>query len=86
MAIVLDRYTNVRGHLVRSEQGPGVRDLHQDSIRTAIAQLSIIVEEIENARTHQQQDHLETVRFNRIISNQIDAIERARIDVKKAEA
>lgn len=42
--IVLDRYTNVRGHLVRSEQGVGVGAVHQNSIRTAIAQLSIIEE------------------------------------------
>jgi hypothetical protein len=82
--IVLDRYANVRRHLVRSEQGAGVGEVHQNSIRTAVAQLSIIVEEIEQARTHQQQDQLETVRFNRIISNQIDAIERALVDVKKA--
>jgi hypothetical protein len=78
-----DLSTAITIHLVRSEHGVGVTETQQYSIRTAIDQLSIVVEEIEKAQTHQQQDQLETVRFNRIISNQI---ERARIDVKKAEA
>jgi hypothetical protein len=84
--IVLDRYASVRPHLVRSQEGAGIDESHQRSIGTALAQLSIIVGEIESARTSRQQDQLGTARYNLMISAQIDALESARIGVRRAEA
>jgi type II secretory pathway component PulM len=84
--IVLDRYATVRVHLVRSEQGTGASKAHQRSIRTALDQFGIIVQEIEGARTSRMQEELDTVRFNRVLSDQIDTLERTRMSVKKAGA
>jgi hypothetical protein len=80
--IVLDRYSNVRAHLVRSEEGAGVSDTHQRSITIAHAQLGVIMEQIESALMSGQQDQLDTARFNRVLSDQRDALERARIGVE----
>jgi hypothetical protein len=41
---------------------------------------------MESARTPRKQQALDIVSFNRVISDQIDALERVRIGVKKAEA
>jgi ABC-type phosphate transport system auxiliary subunit len=68
--------------LVRSEVGLGLAEPHRSSVRMAIAQFRVIVEEIERARTDERKDQLDTARLNKIVSGQIEMLERAKIRVQ----
>jgi hypothetical protein len=81
--IVLDRHTVLRGHLVRSQAGIE-GELLRASVRDAIGHFRIMVGEIEHARTRPQQSKLDTATFNQRLSDQIEVLEKVRIDVKKA--
>jgi hypothetical protein len=81
--IVLDRHAVLRGHLVRSQAGIESESLRA-SVRDAIGHFRIMVGEIERARTEPQQSGLNTAAFNQRLSDQIEMLEKVRIDVKKA--
>ncbi len=84
-SIVLDRYAAARLSLVRCEQGLGVPEQQRQSIREAIALLSIMVVDIDTARIDEDPSALDTVRFNQSLANQIDELERARIAIERAQ-
>jgi hypothetical protein len=81
--IVLDRHSILRGHLVRCQAGIESEVL-RTSVRDAIGHFRIMVGEIERARTQPAQSKLDTVAFNQRLSDQIEKLERVRIEVKKA--
>ncbi len=80
--IVLDRHAILRGHLARCREGIESEALRA-SVRDTIGHFRIIVEEIERARTKPQQSKLDTAMFNQRLSDQVEKLERVRIDVKK---
>ena len=81
--IILDRHSILRGHLVRSQAGIA-NEFQRASIRDAVGHFRIMVAEIERARTEPAQSKLDTVAFNQRLSDQIEMLEKVRIDVKKA--
>jgi len=81
--IVLDRHSILRGHLARSQAGIE-SELLRASVRDAIGHFRIIVLEIERARTEPAQSKLDTAAFNKRLSDQLEVLEKVRIDVKKA--
>jgi hypothetical protein len=81
--IVLDRHAILRGHLVRSQAGIESEALRA-SVRDMIGHFRIMVGEIERARTEKEQSKLDTAAFNQRLSDQIEMLEKVRIDVKKA--
>jgi hypothetical protein len=81
--IVLDRHAILRGHLVRSQSGIESEALRA-AIRDTVGHFRIMVGEIERARTQPQQSKLDTAAFNQRLSDQIEVLEKIRIDVKKA--
>jgi hypothetical protein len=81
--IVLDRHSILRGHLVRSQSGIE-SEAQRASIRDAVGHFRIMVREIERARTQPQQSKLDTAAFNQRLSDQIEVLEKVRIDVKRA--
>jgi hypothetical protein len=81
--IVLDRHAILRGHLIRSQAGVE-SEAPRASIRDTIGHFRIMVGEIERARTQPQQSKLDTAAFNQRLSDQIEVLEKVRIDVKKA--
>lgn len=81
--IVLDRHTILRGHLVRSQAGIE-REALRASVRDAIGHFRIMVGEIERARTEPQQSKLDTAAFNQRLADQVEVLEKVRIDVKRA--
>lgn len=82
--IVLDRYATLQAHLVRSQLGPGLSEVHRSSIRTAIARFRIMVEDIESARSESDRSRLNTVALNRIASEQAALLEAVRVAFKRA--
>jgi hypothetical protein len=83
--IVLERYGSARDSLVRCAEGLGVPDVQRQSIGEAIALLSIMVVDIEQACMEEDPGRLNTVRFNHSLSTQMDDLERARIAIERAE-
>jgi hypothetical protein len=81
--IVLDRHAILRGHLVRSQAGIG-SESQRAFVEGAIDQFRVMILEIERARTTPQQSKLDTAAFNRILSDQIEVLEKVKIGVKKA--
>jgi hypothetical protein len=81
--IVLDRHSILRGHLARSQAGIESERLRA-CVRGAIGHFRIMVGEIERARTEPEQSKLDTAAFNERLSDQVELLERVRIDVKKA--
>ena len=83
--IVLERYESARDSLVRCAEGLGVPDAQRQSIGEAIALLSIMIVDIEQACIEEDPGRLNTVRFNHRLSTQRDELERARIAIERAE-
>jgi len=81
--IVLDRHAVLRGNLVRCKEGIE-SESQRAFVQGAIDQFRVMILEIERARTTPQQSRLDTAAFNRILSDQIDVLEKVRIGVKKA--
>jgi hypothetical protein len=81
--IVLDRHAILRGHLVRSQAGIE-SESQRAFVEGAIDQSRVMIHEIERARTTPQQDKLDTAAFNRILSDQIEVLEKVKVGVKKA--
>jgi hypothetical protein len=81
--IVLDRHSILRGHLVRSQAGIDSERLRA-SVQDAIGHFRIMIWEIERARTRPQQSKLDTAAFNERLADQVEVLERVRIDVKRA--
>jgi hypothetical protein len=81
--IVLDRHSILRGHLVRGQAGIESEAL-QSAVRTAISHFRIMVWDIDRARTEPQQSKLDIAALNQRLSDQIEVLEKVRIDVKKA--
>jgi len=81
--IVLDRHTILRGHLARSLAGIESEAL-RSAIRSANSHFRIMVGEIERARTEPQQSKLDTAAFNQRLADQVEVLEKVRIEVKKA--
>lgn len=80
---VLNRHVTLQLHLVRSQEGIENEAL-QFHVGAAIAQSKIMMEKIERAKTKAQRSKLNIAAFNRALSDQIGALEKVRIDVKKA--
>ena len=83
--IVLERYGSARESLVRCAEGLGVPDAQRQSIGEGIALLRIMVIDVEAAYLEKDPGRLNIVRFNHILSTQIDDLERARIAIERAE-
>jgi hypothetical protein len=81
--IVLDRHAILRGHLVRSQAGIESEALRA-GVRGALGNFRIMVDKIERARTEPEQSKLDTAAFNQSLANQVEMLEKVRIDVKKA--
>jgi hypothetical protein len=81
--IVLDRHSILRGHLVRSQAGIESESL-RSVVRAANSHFRIIVGEIERARTEPQQSKLDTAALNARLADQVELLEKVRMDVKKA--
>lgn len=84
--ILLDRYTILQSHLIRSGEGAALTESQRTSVRTAIAQFRMMVEEIERARTSEEKGRLDTAKFNRLAQSQIDTLERTKISLRSAGA
>ena len=84
--IVLERYAIIQSHLVRSGEGLGLTEPHRASIRLAVGQFRIIMGDIERARTSEQREQLDTVKFNRIVLDHAAALEKIRTLVRAAGA
>jgi hypothetical protein len=81
--LVFNRYSSLRRHLVTIEAG--LTESQRTQIAKAISQFRIIEAEVERASASQQQDQLDSARFNRIVSAQIDVLQKLMIAVKQAE-
>lgn len=80
--IVLDRHAILRGHLVRSQAGIE-SESQRAYVQGAIDQFRLMIWEIERARTTPQQSKLDTAVFNRILSDQVEVLEKVRMGVRK---
>jgi hypothetical protein len=83
--IVLDRYSILRRHLIRVEQlNPALGEIQRRQIARAIGQFRIIETKVEEAMSAPENGPADAVAFNRIVSAQIDAIERIMTAIKQA--
>jgi hypothetical protein len=80
--LVFNRYSSLRRHLVTIEAG--LTEAQRTQIGKAISQFRIIEAQVERASASQQQDQLDSARFNRIVSAQIDVLQKLMIAVKQA--
>ena len=83
--IVLDRYSILRRHLIRVEQlNPALTEIQRRQIARAIGQFRIIETKVEEVMSAPENSPADAVAFNRIVSAQIDAIERIMTAIKQA--
>jgi hypothetical protein len=83
--IVLERYGTVRESFVRCANVAGIPETQRRAIGEAIVLLGIMVEDIERALAAADAGRLDIPRVNRILLEQMDDLERARIAIERAE-
>lgn len=82
--IALDRYSTLRRHLVRVEQiNPGLTDLQRRQVAHSIVQFRVVEATVERGISAGAAG-LNFADVNRVVSGQIDRIERVMIAIKQA--
>ena len=83
-AILPDRYTLLRKYLVSVQATRrDLTDSQKGSLGAAIAQFRRMEEEVERAQRNQEQDLVDVVRLNSIVSSQLDALQGLLATLKK---
>src|SRR6266853_1056967 len=79
---VLAQYSTLRRHFVTIQAG--LTRAPRDQVGRALSQFRIMEEEVEQAMADQRQDQIDSVKFNKIASAQIETLESIMIAIKQA--
>lgn len=83
--LVLERYGTARESLIRCTEAPEIPEPQRSALRIALADVGIMVAEIETARIDRDPARLNTVRLNHRLSDRIAELERARIAIERVQ-
>ena len=83
--LLLDRYSILRRHLIRVEKmNADLTEAQRKQISRAIGQFRIIEMKVESAVSRPEEILVDSAALNRIVSGQVDALEKIMIAIKQA--
>lgn len=83
--IVPDRYTSLRRLLISIQTlNPDLTGEQRTALTASISQLKTIEHKVETARAANRHAELDFARFNRIVTSELDSLERVMLAIKQA--